>query len=71
MTIDRGRALPEVQAGFGGFYNANSAKLILSEVMRAHGEGAVGRPELGLERIFGFHLGTRCEGGLALDLGRL
>jgi len=30
-----------VQAEFGGFYNANSANLILSEVMREHGQSAV------------------------------
>lgn len=59
----------KVQADFGGFYNANSAKLILSEVMREHGQQAVDRliAELGLDGIFGFKPGTRFEGGLALD----
>ena len=58
-----------MQAGFGGPYNANSAKLILSEVMREHGQGAVDSliGELQLERIFGFRPGTRFAGGLALD----
>ncbi len=53
--------------GFGGFYNANSAKLILSEVNREHGQAAVDQliRELGLEKIFGFAPGTRFEGGLA------
>ena len=32
MTIDKARELLQVQAGFAGFYNGNSAKLILSEV---------------------------------------
>jgi hypothetical protein len=69
MTLDRARQLLEVQAGFGGPYNANSAKLILSEVMREHGQDAVNElvGELGLERIFGFRQGTRFERGLALD----
>ena len=59
----------EVQAGFGGFYNANSSKLILSEVMREHGQQAVDELIIGLEldRIFGFRPGTRFTGGLALD----
>ena len=69
MTLERARQLLEVQAGFGGPYNANSAKLILSEVMREHGQEAVDGliGELELERIFGFRPGTRFEGGLALD----
>ncbi len=41
MTLDKTRELLKVQAGFGGFYNGNSAKLILSEVSRAHGQAAV------------------------------
>ena len=69
MTLDRARQLLEVQAGFGGPYNANSAKLILSEVMREHGQDAVDEliERLELERIFGFRPGTHFEGGLALD----
>ncbi|MDP1538075.1 MAG: hypothetical protein Q8L95_12920 [Burkholderiales bacterium] len=61
MRHDTGaRELPGVQAGFGGFYNANSAKLILSEVMREHGQLAVNQliTELDLQRIFGFKQGT-------------
>ncbi|HET8609532.1 MAG TPA: hypothetical protein VFM11_07315 [Burkholderiales bacterium] len=69
MTLDRARELLKVQADFGGFYNANSAKLILSEVMKEHGQAAVDQliRELGLDKIFGFRPGTRFEGGLALD----
>jgi len=68
MTIDKARELLQVQAGFGGFYNGNSAKLILSEVYREHGQGAVDAliREVELDRIFGFKAGTRFEGGLAL-----
>lgn len=68
MTIDRARELLQVQAGFGGFYNANSAKLILAEVTREHGQTAVDAliRDLNLESIFGFKPGTRFEGGLAI-----
>ena len=67
MTLDRATELLKVQAGFGGGYNANSSKLILSEVMREHGQQAVDGliAELGLDRIFGFQRGTRFEGGVA------
>ncbi len=69
MTLERARQLLKVQADFGGFYNANSSKLILSEVMKEHGQQAVDRMiiELELDRVFGFKPGTRFEGGLALD----
>ena len=68
MTLDRARQLLKVQADFGGFYNANSAKLILSEVQREYGQAAVDGliQEMHLEAIFGFERGTRFEGGLAL-----
>lgn len=58
----------KVQADFGGFYNGNSAKLILSEVQCEHVQDAVDRLIRGLEldRIFGFETGTRFEGGLAM-----
>jgi hypothetical protein len=66
MTLDRARELLEVQTGFGGFYNANSAKLILAEVSREHGQAAVDAliRECGLEQVFGFVPGTRFDGGL-------
>jgi hypothetical protein len=68
MTLDRARQLLKVQAEFGGFYNANSAKLILSEVQKEHGQEAVDGliRELGLEAVFGFEPGMRFEGGLAI-----
>lgn len=68
MTLDRARELLKVQADFGGFYNGNSAKLILSEVNKEHGQEAVDQliRELNLTEIFGFEPGTRFEGGLAL-----
>jgi hypothetical protein len=66
MTLDKARELLKVQAGFGGFYNGNSAKLILSEVSREHGQTAVDQliRELGLDRVFGFQPGNRFDGGL-------
>lgn len=68
MTIDRARQLLKVQADFGGFYNANSAKLILSEVQKEHGQAAVNGfiREFELEALWGFKPGTRFEGGLAI-----
>jgi len=68
MTLEKARERLKVQADFGGFYNANSAKLILAEVTREHGQAAVDQliRKLDLERIFGFAPGTRLEGGLAV-----
>lgn len=68
MTLDRARQMLKVQADFGGFYNANSAKLILSEVQREHGQAAVDQLilELQLDQIFGFEPGTQFVGGLAV-----
>jgi len=69
MTLERARQLLQVQADFGGFYNGNSAKLILSEVMREHGQDAVDQlvRELQLERIFGFRPGMLFRDGMALE----
>jgi hypothetical protein len=69
MTLDRARQLLKVQADFGGFYNANSAKLILAEVQKEHGQVAVDAfiREFDLEALWGFRPGTRFEGGLAID----
>lgn len=66
MTLDKARELLAVQAGFGGFYNGNSAKLILSEVNKDHGQVAVDKliTELELDKIFGFEVGTLFDGGL-------
>jgi hypothetical protein len=67
MTLERARELLLLQAGFGSFYNGNSAKLILSEVQKEHGQAAVDRliVECGLDRAFGFAPGTRFENGIA------
>ena len=64
MTLEKAKKLLAVQADFGGFYNANGAKLILAEVQREHGQDAVNSliRELELERIFGFVPGTKFGG---------
>jgi len=53
-----------VHADFGGFYNANGAKLILAEVSGEHGQVAVDQliREFDLERIFGFKPGSVLDG---------
>jgi hypothetical protein len=68
MTLDKARELLKVQADFGGFYNGNSAKLILSEVSREHGQAAVDQliREVHLDRIFGFQPGDHFDGGLVV-----
>jgi hypothetical protein len=38
MTLEKARQLLAVQAGFGGGYNRNGARLILAEVAREHGQ---------------------------------
>ena len=44
----------------GGGYNRNGAKLILAEVSREHGQGAVDQliREFDLEQLFGFKPGS-------------
>ena len=68
MTLDKAKELLKVQADFGGFYNANSAKLILAEVTREHGQAAVDRliRDLNLDKVFGFEAGMHFEGGLVI-----
>ena len=60
MTIVKARELLETQAGFGGGYNRNGARLILAEVAREHGQDAADRliRELRLDEKFGFAPGT-------------
>lgn len=65
MTLDKARQLLKVQADFGGFYNRNAARLILAEVRREHGQGAVDAliRELGLGDTFGFTPGESFADG--------
>ena len=59
MTLDKARELLGVQVNMAGGYNRNAAKLILAEVEKEHGQGAVDRliREFDLERVFGFKAG--------------
>ena len=69
MTLDKAKELLDVQAGFGGFYNGNSAKLILAEVSREHGQAAVDHlsRKCRHDHVFGFTPGSRFEGGLIMN----
>jgi hypothetical protein len=64
MTLEKARELLGVQASMGGGYNRNGARLILAEVQREHGQGAVDNliRELDLESLFGFKPGTVFSG---------
>lgn len=68
MTLERARYFLSVQVSFGGGYNANSAKLVLSEMQKEHGQVVVDQliREFDLEKVFGFAPGTRFEGGVAV-----
>lgn len=59
MTLERARELLEVQVYIGQGYNRNSAKLILAEVQREHGQDATDQLIVDLEMgaIFGFEVG--------------
>ncbi len=67
MTLDRAKELLEIQADFGGFYNGNACKLILSEVQKEHGQAAVDQliHDCHLDTIFNFTPGTHFDEGLA------
>ena len=60
MTLDRAHELLQAQISFGGGYNRHGARLILAEVAREHGQGAVDRliRELRLDEVFGIAPGT-------------
>ena len=59
MTLERARQLLATQADFGGGYNRNSARLILAEVTREHGQTAADAliRELRLDELFGLTTG--------------
>jgi hypothetical protein len=56
MTLDKARQLLQVQVDFGGGYNRNSARLILAEVVKEHGQTEANKliNEMNLEEVFGF-----------------
>lgn len=59
MTLERARQLLATQVAFGSGYNRNSARLILAEVARCHGQSGVDDliRELRLDDTFGFRPG--------------
>jgi hypothetical protein len=61
MTLDKARQLLAAQAGFGGGYNRNGAKLVIAEVIREHGQEAADAliRELRLDEIFKFEPGKK------------
>jgi len=67
MILDKAKELLLVQADFGGFYNGNSAKLVLSEVSRVDGQQDVDFliRETRLDQVFDFVMGTRFDRELA------
>ncbi len=56
MTLDKARQLLQVQVDFGGGYNRNSARLIVAEVVREHGQAIANQliSEMHLDKVFGF-----------------
>jgi hypothetical protein len=60
MTLEKARQLLDTQAGFGGGYNRQSARLILAEVIREHGQAAADAliREMRLDQLFGFQPGA-------------
>lgn len=55
MTLEKARQLLQVQVDFGGGYNRNSARLIVAEVVREHGQAVADQliREMHLDEIFG------------------
>jgi hypothetical protein len=64
MTLDRAREIITEQLLFGSGYNRNAVRLLLGEIQREHGQGAVEGliRELGLEERFGLKPGTDFSG---------
>jgi hypothetical protein len=60
MSIDKARELPSIQVSFGGGYNRNAAKLILTELYNDCGPSCVDRliSEFHLDEIFGIKPGS-------------
>jgi hypothetical protein len=60
MTLEKARELLDTQAGFGGGYNRQGARLIIAEVIREHGQAAADAliREMRLDQLFGFQPGA-------------
>ncbi|HEC06404.1 MAG TPA: hypothetical protein ENJ12_06115 [Thiolapillus brandeum] len=64
MTLDRARELILEQLQFRSGYNRNSVRMILAEVQKLHGQGAVDQliRELELEQRFDLKPGSDFSG---------
>ncbi|WP_293649922.1 hypothetical protein [Thiolapillus sp.] len=64
MTLDRARELILEQLQFRSGYNRNSVRMILAEVQKLHGQGAVDQliRELDLEQRFDLKPGSDFSG---------
>jgi len=64
MTLDRARELILEQLQFRSGYNRNSVRMILAEVRKLHGQGAVDQliRELDLEQRFDLKPGSDFSG---------
>ncbi len=64
MNLDRARELIEVQLQFNSGYNRNSVRMVLAEVRKIHGQGAVDQliRELDLENRFDLKPGSDFSG---------
>lgn len=60
VTLDKARELIRAQLTFGGGYNRNAVRIVLSEISRDHKQRAVDQPivELELGQDFGLKPGT-------------
>jgi len=60
VTLERAHELISQQLAFGGGYNRNAVRLILSEVQREHGQAAIDRliGDMGLTAASGLQPGT-------------
>ncbi len=63
MTLDKAHELIAMHVGLGSGYNRNTARLVLGEVMRDHGQQAVDQliRDYGLEQKWGIKPGTHFE----------
>lgn len=63
MTIDKARELLATQVKFGGYYNRNSARMILADVQREHGIQAADDliAEFGLKELFDIEPGVKIK----------
>jgi len=61
MTLEKARELLQTHITMGSGYNRQAARLVMAEVMREHGQGAVDQliRALGLDSKFDFKPGMK------------